>query len=54
MWYQSELHFLENILENMHLHVSLLQEPYENAEIHDFGIRKIIYPEIHYVNLNYS
>ena len=50
MWYQSELHFLENILENMHLHVSLLQEPYENAEIHDLGIRKIIYPEIHYVN----
>ena len=48
MNYQSELSFLINILENMHLPVSILEEPYENAHIHDFGIRKILYPDINY------
>ena len=48
MNYQSELLFLINILENMHLPVSILEEPYENAHIHDFGIRKILYPDINY------
>ena len=48
MNYQSELNFLINILENMHLPVSILEEPYENAHIHDFGIRKILHPDINY------
>lgn len=48
MGYQAELQFLRNILENMHLHVSVLQAPYENAAIHDHGIRQMIYPEIDY------
>lgn len=50
MSYQAELRFLQNVLENMHLHVSVLQEPYENAEIHDYGVRKIVYPDINYAN----
>lgn len=48
MNYQSELTFLINILENMHLPVSILEEPFENAHIHDFGIRQILHPEINY------
>ena len=48
MNYKSELCFLQNILKNMHLQASVLQKPYENAEIHDCGIRKIVYPDIHY------
>lgn len=48
MNYQAELNFLISILENMHLPVSILEEPYENAHIHDFGIRKILYPNLDY------
>ena len=50
MHYQKELQFLQNILSNMHLPVSLLQEPYANASLHDYGIRKLVYPHIDYVN----
>ena len=50
MSYQAELKFLQNILENMHIHTSLLQEPYEHADLHDFGIRQLVYPEINYVS----
>ena len=50
MIYQSELKFLQNILENMHIHTSLLREPYEHANLHDFGIRQLVYPEINYVS----
>lgn len=50
MNYQAELTFLKNVLENMHLRVSILEEPYENAEIHDLGIRKIVHPDINYIN----
>ena len=35
MNYIAELKFLQKILENMHIHTSLLQEPYEHAELHD-------------------
>lgn len=45
-----ELHFFQEILENLHINTSLLQAPYENADIHDFGIRKIAYPNISYEN----
>lgn len=48
MKYQAELNFLQNILENMHIHTSLLQEPYEDANLHDFGIRQLVYPDINY------
>ena len=50
MNYQAELTFLKKVLENMHLRVSILEEPYENAEIHDLGIRKIVHPDINYIN----
>lgn len=49
MNYQAELTFLKNVLENMHIPVSILEEPFENAHIHDFGIRKLLHPEIDYV-----
>ena len=49
MNYTSELRFLQNILENMHLHTSLLQEPYHNADLHDRGIRQLVYPDINYI-----
>lgn len=49
MSYQAELRFLQNVLENMHLHATVLKEPYENAELHDHGIRKLVYPDIEYV-----
>ena len=49
MNYQTELTFLKNVLENMHLPVSILEEPFENAHIHDFGIRQILHPDIDYV-----
>lgn len=50
MNYIAELKFLQKILENMHIHTSLLQEPYEHAELHDFGIRQLVYPEIDYAS----
>ncbi len=50
MSYQAELKFLQNILENMHIHTSILQEPFENASLHDFGIRQLVYPNIDYVS----
>lgn len=50
MSYQAELCFLQNVLENMHLHATVLKEPYENAELHDHGIRKLVYPDIEYVS----
>ena len=49
MHYQAELKFLQNILHNMHLPVSVLQDPYGNASLHDFGIRKLVYPDIDYI-----
>ena len=49
MNFQSELTFMMNVLENMHIPVSILEEPFENAHIHDFGIRKILHPDIDYV-----
>ena len=49
MNYQKELIFLQKILENMSLPVTVLKEPFDHAEIHDFGIRKLAYPEIDYV-----
>ena len=49
MNYQAELTFLMNILENMHIPSAILEEPFENAHIHDFGIRKLLYPELDYV-----
>ena len=49
MSYQPELRFLQNVLENMHLHATVLKEPYENAALHDHGIRKLVYPDIEYV-----
>ena len=33
----------------MHIPVSILEEPFENAHIHDFGIRKLLHPELDYV-----
>ena len=48
--HQAELIFLQQILTNMHLHSSILQEPFENANIHDCGIRKLVYPGIDYPN----
>ena len=48
MKHQIELDFLRNVFANMHIHTSLLQEPYENADIHDYGIRKMAYPDIDY------
>lgn len=50
MTHQTELHFLQKILENMHIHTSLLQEPFEAAELHDFGTRQLVYPEIDYIS----
>lgn len=49
MTYQAELIFLQNILKNMHIPTSLLQEPFENAELHDFGIRQLVYSDINYI-----
>lgn len=46
--HHSELLFLQNIFSNMHIHTSLLQEPFEDANIHDCGIRKLVYPNIDY------
>lgn len=46
--HQPELLFLQKIFKNMHIHTSLLQEPFENANIHDCGIRKLVYPDINY------
>ena len=46
--HHSELLFLQNIFSNMHIHTSLLQEPFEDANIHDCGIRKLVYPNINY------
>lgn len=48
MYYQAELTFLIQILENMHLPVSILEEPFKDAHIHDFGIRQILHPDINY------
>ena len=50
MKHQAELRFLQNILGNMHIHTSILQEPFENASLHDFGIRQLVYPNIDYVS----
>ena len=50
MEHQAELIFLQQILTNMHLHSSILQEPFENANIHDCGIRNLVYPAIDYPN----
>ena len=50
MNHQAELRFLQNILGNMHIHTSILQEPFENASLHDFGIRQLVYPNIDYVS----
>ena len=50
MSYQAELRFLQNVLKNMHLHATVLKEPYENAALHDHGIRKLVHPEIEYVS----
>ena len=50
MKHQAELRFLQNILGNMHIHTSILQEPFENAFLHDFGIRQLVYPNIDYVS----
>lgn len=46
--YKAELLFLQKIFKNMHIHTSLLQAPFENANIHDCGIRKLVYPNIDY------
>ncbi len=46
--HHSELLFLQNIFSNMHIHTSLLQEPFKDANIHDCGIRKLVYPNIDY------
>ena len=45
----AELQFLQKILENMHIPTALLQEPFENAELHDFGIRQLVYSDINYI-----
>lgn len=50
MNHYAELQFLQNLLENMHIHTSLLKEPFENADLHDFGIRQLVYPDINYVS----
>ena len=50
MNYQRELVFLQNVLENMQLHSTVLKEPFENAELHDYGIRKLVYSDIEYVS----
>ena len=50
MKYQAELDFLCDVFENMQIHTSILQEPYENADIHDYGIRKLVYPDISYTS----
>ena len=49
MNHQAELQFLQKILENMHIPTALLQEPFENAELHDFGIRQRVYSDINYI-----
>ena len=49
MNHQAELQFLQKILENMHIPTALLQEPFENAELHDFGIRQLVYSDINYI-----
>lgn len=49
MTHQVELQFLQNILKNMHIHTSLLQEPFENASLHDFSIRQFAHPDINYI-----
>ena len=50
MTHQAELLFLQNILENMHIPTTLLQEPFENAYLHDFGIRQLVYSDINYIS----
>ena len=50
MNHHAELTFLQNILKNMHIHTSLLQEPFDHADLHDYGIRGLVYPEIDYIS----
>ena len=42
------LDFFLQILENMRIPAAVMTPPYENAETFDFGIRKIVYPQMNY------
>ena len=48
MKFKTEIDFFCEILSNLNINTSLLQPPYHNASLHDYGIRKLVYPNISY------
>lgn len=51
MNYSSELHFAERLLQKYHLHIQIYKEPVDETLIPDYGLRRMINPNVDYRKL---